>query len=226
MAGLPDIQNQTKALPDNVAAVYQGFATGTGPNGSIVIGDVLGAAVGYGYTSQMASVTVAINNLYTAGSLTNLINTYVAMLSTVDDPAMQTLIAQANSQISIIAAANAGTVSTINSLWSAMATKLNTEYNFQSQADIEWADITPNSRTSITALIVGLPNYGLDVDTGGPSWFIDQIANVSTQGGQAIIGTLRESRNNQRLSASQLKLDTTPSVDPAITPVPIVTPVN
>jgi hypothetical protein len=226
MAGLPDIQSQTQALPPNVAAVYQGFATGSGPNGTIVIGDVLGAAAGYGYTTQFISVTNQISTFYSAGTLTNLINTYIDMLSAATDAELLDLIAQANSQIVTISTNNPTAVSTINSNWSAMATKLNKEYLLQQQAGIVWADIVANNRVSIMALIQALPGIGLSVDAGGPAWYFDQIADISTQGGQAIVGTMREARNNQRLNASQLGLNTTPGTDPDVTPVPVVTPVN
>ena len=226
MVGLPDIQSQTKALPDNVAAFYQTLATGSGPNGTIVVGDILGASVGYGYTERFVSVTEFINKLYSAGSLNALIATYVSMLSAMDDAELLLLIAQANADISAVAGANAATVDAINAAWLAMASKLNKEYLFQQKADIVWADIPANSQTSVMALIQGLPGYALDVEAGGSAWYIDQIADTATQGGQAIVGTLREARNNQRLNASQLSLNTAPSYDPAVIPVPVVRPVN
>ena len=76
------------------------------------------------------------------------------------------------------------------------------------------------------ALTQSLPNAGLDVAAGGTAWFFEQIADTTTQGGQAIDGTMREARNNQRLNASQLGLNTTPSITSAVTPVPVVVPVN
>jgi hypothetical protein len=226
MAGLPDIENQTKALPDNVASAYQSFAVGSGPNGTIVIGDVLGAAAGYGYTDRFVLVTANINSLYSAGALTNLVNTYIDMLSAMDDSALLVLIAQANSDIVNIAAANSTTVATINSAWSAMATNLNKEYLLQQQSAIVWADLPANSRTSVMSLIQSLPGIGLDVAAGGTGWYFDQISDTSTQGGQASVATMRESRNNQRLDSAQLGVNTTPSISPAVTPTPVVVSVN
>lgn len=226
MAGLTDIQSQTNALPSNVAAIYQGFAIGSGPNGTITIGDALGAAAGYGYTDQFVSVTSNIDKLYSAGALTSLINTYVDMLSAMDDAELLLLIAQANSNIATIASSNSSTVSAINSSWSSMAVKLNKEYLLQQQSAIVWADIPTNSRTSIMALTQSLPSIGLDTESGGSAWYFDQIADTTTQGGQAIVGTMRESRNNQQLNAAQLGIDITPSAAPAVNPVPVVVPVN
>lgn len=226
MAGLSDIQSQTQALPNNTASFYQSLATGSGPNGTITVSDVLAAAPGYGYTDRFVSVTSAINALYSAGLLTNLINTYIDMLSAVTDPALLALITQANNDITAIVSADPTTVASINSAWLAMATNLNKEYLLQQQANIVWDDIPANNRTSIMSLIQSLPSFGLDVNLGGSGWFFDQIANTTTQGGQAIVGTMREARNNQRLAASQLNVNTTPSTTPAVTPVPVVIPVN
>ena len=226
MADLPAIQSQTKALPDNVVAIYQGFAVGTGPNGTIVIGDILGAAAGYGYTDKFTSVTAGINSLNSAGQLATLIGIYVDMLSAVNDPDLIDLIADANAEILAISTTNATAVSAINSYWSSMSTKLNKEYLLQQQSAIVWADLPANNRPSIMALTQSLPNAGLDVAAGGTAWFFEQIADTTTQGGQAIDGTMREARNNQRLNASQLGLNTTPSITSAVTPVPVVTPVN
>ena len=226
MAGLPDIQAQTKALPDDVAAFYQTLAIGSGPNGTITICDVLGAAPGYGYTDRFAAVADSINRLAAVGALTALTATYTAMLGTTDDSAMAALIAQANANIAAIAAANTAAVAAINTLWLAMATKLNTEYTLQRRADIVWADLQVNNQPSVFALVQSLPSAGLEVDAGGAGWYFDQVANQSTRGGQAIVGVMREARNNQRLGAAQLSLDTTPSTRPAVTPSPVVTPVN
>lgn len=225
MAGLPDIQAQTKALPDDVAAFYQTLAIGSGPNGTITVCDILGAAPGYGYTDQFASVTANINRLSAAGALTALTATYTAMLGAADDAAMSVLITQANANIATIAAGNAATVAAINTSWSSMATKLNTEYTLQTRADIVWTDLQANNQPSVFALVQSLPSAGLEVDAGGAGWYFEQIANQSTRGGQAMVGVLREARNTQRLNAAQLSLDTTPSTRPAVTPSPVIKPV-
>lgn len=225
MAGLPDIQSQTQALPSNVAAFYKSLAIGSGPNGTITVCDILGAAPGYGYTDEFKTVATNINILQNAGALNSLIATYTAMLSAMDDFEMANLIAQANSDIVSIAAGNANTVAKINTPWSSMATKLNKEYILQQRAEIKW-DYPGSSQVSIFAFVQGLPSFGLAVDVGGSGWYFDQVADQSSQGGQAIIGVMREARNARRLNAAQLSLDTTPNPAPAVTPSPVITPVN
>lgn len=228
MAGLPDIQSQTKALPDNVAAFYQSMAIGSGPNGTITVGDVLGAAAGDGYLVPLAKAIAGINLLVSNGSLSSssgLIKTYTDMLAAANDTQMTNFITQANADIVNIATNNVDTVAAMNLSWLSMANKLNTEYVLQQKAEIVWSDIPANSQTSVFALVQGLPRAGLEVNLGDPGWYLDQIADRSTQGGQAVVGVMRESRNARRLNASQLGLDTTPSDQPAITPSPAVVPV-
>ena len=226
MAGLPDIQAQTSAIPTSVADFYKNnIATGTGPNGTLTVGDVLGAAAGYGYTDNLNSVVENFQTLDSAGALTALYAVYQSMLSAADDAAMLTLIGQANAAIVTIVSSYGSLTIEINTSWSAMATNLNKEYLNQIKAGIVWADIPADNQGSVQGLIRNIPPYGLEVDSGGPAWFLDQVADTSIIGGQAIVGAMRESRNNQRLLASQLGVNTKPADTPAVTPSPVVTPV-
>jgi hypothetical protein len=226
MAGLPDIQAQTSAITQSVADFYKNnLATGTGPNGTLTVSDVLGAAAGYGYTDNLNSVVENFQTLNSSGALTALYTVYQNMLSAANDAAMLTLIGQANAAITTIVS-NYGSLTTeINTAWSAMATNLNKEYLNQTKAGIVWADIPADNQGSVQGLIRNIPPYGLEVDAGGPAWFLDQVADTSVIGGQAIVGAMRESRNNQRLSASQLGVNTKPADNPAVVPSPVVVPV-
>lgn len=225
-AGLPDIQSQTTAITQDVADYYiNTLATGTGPNGTLTMGDVLGAAAGYGYTDNLNSVIVNFQTLNSAGALTALYTVYQNMLSASNDAAMLLLIGQANTAITTIVLNYGSITSAINTAWSAMATKLNKEYGYQTNADIVWADLLANNRNSVYGFIQSLPSYGTDVSAGGTAWYLNQIADTSIAGGQAVIGTMREATNNQRLAATQLSVDTKPSSTPAITSAPVVVPV-
>jgi hypothetical protein len=226
MAGLPDIQAQTSAIPTSVANFYKNtMATGTGPNGTLTIGDVLGAAAGYGYTDNLDFVVSEFVTLNNSGALSNLYTIYQNMLSASDDATMLGQIIAANTAITNIVLNYGSVTDAINTAWSAMATNLNKEYLNQTKAGIVWADIPANNQISVQGLIQNIPQYGHEVAAGGPAWFLDQVADTSIIGGQAIVGSMRESRNNQRLSASQLGIDTKPADNPAVTPSPVVTPV-
>ena len=75
------------------------------------------------------------------------------------------------------------------------------------------------------AFVQSLPEYGLDVFAGGTAYFLEQIADTSTQGGQAMVGCLREGRNNARLNTTQLGTDIAPKDVSAVTPSPVIVPV-
>jgi hypothetical protein len=56
------------------------------------------------------------------------------------------------------------------------------------------------------SLVTGLPSDGRDTTEGGAAYVIQSLA-TNTQGGQAIISTMREARNQSRLSAAGITTD-------------------
>lgn len=222
MTGLPDIQSQTVALPESAVVYYNNnLATGTGPNNTVTLCDVIGAGIGSGYITQLNQATETINSL----NLTALTGIYNSMLGAGNDIAMQGLIVDANGAINVIASANPTQVATLNSAFNSMANKLASEKNLQDAGGIDWADLSSTNKNSIYALIQNLGYYGTQVDACGPADYLTQIADTSVTGGQALIGSMREAQNNQRLQAGQIYVNTTPSAGPTVTPVPAVTPV-
>lgn len=226
MAGLPDIEAQTTALPASAGNYYANdVAVGTGPNGTLTMCDLFGAAVGSGYNSQLDSATATINAMASAGALAAIQAQYVNLLYAIDDGAMLAHINLANIAISNFAIAYPAEAASLNAAWSAMAAKLAAEQANQTSAGISLEDLPDNDKTSVYSFVQNLPQYGLQVDSCGPADFLDQVADLSIIGGQAIVGAMREARNNQRLNASQLSQNTTPSTGLAVTPVPAVVPV-
>jgi hypothetical protein len=83
----------------------------------------------------------------------------------------------------------------LNTLWDSMCDQIINENAFQAQIKLVWADFTANDRNSIYGFIFNLPNYGLQIEVGGMFQFLENIADLSTQAGQAIIGCLRDGQN-------------------------------
>lgn len=226
MAGLPDIQAQTTALPESSADYYTNeLAVGTGPDNTITICDVIGTAAGTGYITQLTQATTTINAMDTAGTLDALKAIYVDMLSTANDSAMIALIGDANSEISNIVGVDPASTAILNTAFASMADKLATEKSFQIKGGIDYTEYSSTDKNSIYAFIQNLTYYGTQTDACGAAYYLTQIADTSIIGGQALIGSMREAQNNQRLQAGQLYLDTTPNPSLAVTPVPAVTPV-
>jgi len=72
-------------------------------------------------------------------------------------------------------------------------------------AQIDFANLQPDLQP--TGLVYGLPDYGLDTTEGGAAFFMESLAQTSTIGGQAIISTMREARNQVRLSGAGIETD-------------------
>jgi hypothetical protein len=115
------------------------------------------------------------------------------------------LIPAAYSLIGNIIANNSSNVTVANSAWSNIAAQLVLEQSTQAQANIVFADVVPGVRP--TSLATDIGQYGLDTSVGGAAWFFESVADTSTQGGQAIISSMREARNQVLLSNAGVGTD-------------------
>lgn len=244
------ISSLTTAVPPSVAAFYANtYATGTGPNGTLVLTDLLGAAVGVPFTSNLTNVTTTINSMTTDGILVTLTDTYVRMQNTVDgvyndfdgnvtippgpgsgiygnaDAALNALITAAAGEVAGIESAYPAQSSVLNSNFISMAANLNAENVNLSLASIDIANLDPNGRGPIMSLVQNLPDYGINTEQNGPAQVLESVADLNTQGGQAIVACLREGKNVSVLDAAGAGQDTvipsTPSsVPPRATLIP------
>jgi hypothetical protein len=115
------------------------------------------------------------------------------------------LIPAAYSSIATIVSNNSNEVANANAAWSNAAAQISGEYIFQSQAGIEFANLLPNLQPS--GLVDNLTSYGLDTEVGGPAFILESVANTATLGGQAIVSTMREARNQIRLQNAGVQTD-------------------
>jgi len=102
----------------------------------------------------------------------------------------------------------------LNTNWSNMATQLNLEKSIQASADIVFANLLPNSTSSIFSFVFSLPTYGQDTTVGGTAQFLEAAADKTTLGGEAIIATLRQGQSN--VTSSSIK----PSINVPSNPNP------
>ena len=241
---LPAISALQQAVPASVAAFYAtDYATGTGPNGTLVLTDLLGAAVGIPYTSDLTNVTTTINSMNTAGIFGTLIVTYTRMTDTVNgvynvgnignvvippgpgagsygnrDAALNALISNAASEVSGIQSAYPAQSGNLNTNFTNMAASLSLERTNLSLATIDIGTLPTTGRGPIMGFVQNLPNYGLNTEENGPSQFLETVADLNSQGGQAIVACLREGRNAAFLNAVNIGLDTSIPVAPSEVP--------
>lgn len=107
------------------------------------------------------------------------------------------LIPAAYSLIGTIVTNNSSAVANANGNWANIGAQLSLEKTSQAQAQIIFGDLVPN--TQPTSLVTSLGSYGLDTSEGGAAYFFESVAVTSTLGGQAIISSMREARNQNRL---------------------------
>ena len=93
------------------------------------------------------------------------------------------------------------------------------EYLNQQRIDNEDLTAVRASQDVAINLALNLPNLGTDTEEGGTAELLERIVDFSSLGGQAIIASMREGRNLQRLADANIQqdapIDTTGVEDPA-----------
>jgi hypothetical protein len=232
---LDQINALTTAVPANVAAYYTNtYATGTGTGNTLVLTDLLGAAVGVTYIDQLNNVVATLNSLSNVGALANLTSIYSRMANTVngvygnavtgpvtiptgyaagtyanaDVAFSNALISNAVVEIGNIVTAYPTQTTSLNSEFNTMAQKVITESNNLNLATINIAALTTDDRGPVMSFVESLPTYGVNKEQNGPTWFLEQVADLTTLGGQAIVGCLREGQNLAVLNNIGIGVDT------------------
>jgi hypothetical protein len=221
---LPLIANLTQPVPQNVKDYYnENFATGTGPDGTLVLTDVLGASIGIGYVDELANVVVNIQEI--ASSIPGLSGVYTMMLDTnngvygnpvtgpvnipdigifvnADSAYSTALISSAQEQLAGVVETFPAQTTAMNLAFDNIGNLIVNETNNAANAGIVIGDIetAPVGRGIIMSFVQSLDSYAQDVGQNGPSQFLQQLANLETQGGQAVVAAMRAGRNIARLA--------------------------
>lgn len=226
MAGLPLIEAQTTAVNPSVTNYFAtNVATGTGPNGTITTYDVLGLALDAdNFASRLNTATAAINTLQGAGSLNTLNTAYTTILSAPDDTAVITQINNANAAIAALIANPNYTV--LNTAWTYIANLMNLSAKYTTEAGIDYFLLIPGDKNSVYAFVQNLPVYGQLTANGDAAEFLEALADTTTLGGQAVIGAMREGRNQERLNESGLYNANQIPSNPEVDPIPVILPIN
>jgi hypothetical protein len=145
-----------------------------------------------------AEITITIpGGLPGAGTYTDL-----------NDAIGNVLIPATGNIIANIVANNSSNVTSLNNSFNVMASQLNAEITNLSLAQVNFGDLTANSRSSIMSLGSNLHEIGKDIAPKGQSEFFTAIANTQNIYGQAIIASFREGRNIAALDNVGIVTDT------------------
>jgi hypothetical protein len=201
---LPAINSQSQVIPQAVIDYYKNsLATGSGDNGTILITDIIGTAVGTNMVDNIGNCITIINSLYDTGVLDNLIIIYNDMLAALpDNIEIGNLIANAQAEISSITISNPAETTVLNSAFSAISAQLTNEVGYQALAALNVNELAASSQISTQGFVFSLPSFGVDTQVGGAAQYLEDIADISIAGGQAIIATLREGRTQAGLSVT------------------------
>ena len=137
---------------------------------------------------------------------------------------MITQIGNANSAIAALSASPF--VTTLNTAWTYMANLMNLSAKYTSQAGVDYFLLQSGDTNSTKSFVQNLPYYGQLTAEGDAAEFLENLADTATLGGQAIIGVMREGRNQARLNASGLYNNTQIPSDAVVAPIPVILPVN
>ena len=250
---LPAINNLTEPLPANVIAYYtQTFATGSGPDGLLLLTDLIGTAAGVQNPEYVSTVSI-LNSFTSTGVLDPLLGSqqvYASMETAAsgvwtvqtsppvppDDPGVWTTTIPAGwtgagfyngnsasnsiqlafdtaltpamqSAVNTIIANNPANCAVLNSNWITIADEISTEKNNIALSGISFANLIPNLQPF--GLVYNLASEGLNTVVGGTAYVLQSVANVATQGGKAMISTMREARNQARLNLAGMQTDIT-----------------
>jgi hypothetical protein len=246
LKNLPLVEDQTQPITDAVKNFYANtFAGGSGPDGTYLITDFFGTAAGIPAVDVLPQANAILAARVADGTLAALNAVYANMLGTVNgtfgDPvlgpvvipsgpgagsyadaeaAMAVLIPLAQTAITTAAAAMGSDTATLNSAFTSMATHAISEVVNQGKAAINLSDLTAGDQNSVMALITNFTSLGTDVAVGQAAQFFEDIVDINSTTGQAIIGAMREGRNQVQLSETGINgYDIVP--DQPATPPPV-----
>jgi hypothetical protein len=109
------------------------------------------------------------------------------------------------SAVNTIISNNSSSVTQANTNWNNISTQIVNEDTNLALAGVVLADLVAGQQPF--SLVTGLPADGRDTTEGGAAYVMESLANVSSIGGQAIISTMREARNQDRLSTAGITTD-------------------
>jgi hypothetical protein len=225
------------------------IALGSGPNGTFLLQDFFGLAAGLPGNAALAQAQDLIEQGLASGVLSDLDDIYSRMrelvtgtytdpgLGTGDagfivipsgfgsgsystyDSAMDALLIEADSAIGVIRTTLADTIIPANTTWTALSRNLGREQVNLDLASIDYETMPSDSQLPITSFIASLDSYGQDTQQGMSADILENIADITTITGQALIGAMREGRNNQDMDSTSVGHDNTVP-DVPLTPPP------
>jgi hypothetical protein len=208
------------------------FAGGTGANGTYLVTDFVGTAIGVTAGTYFDQATTIITNR--ASTLSTLSDIYQRMVRSCNgtygpvpsgpivipagpgagsylspDSAVGVLTSLANTEIGNLVTTLGTDTAALNNAWNNICVRVNYEVNNLSLCNIDLNNLISGDRFSALNLVVSLPEFGNDTTVGGAGQFMESIARTNNLAGQAMIGAMREGRNNTKMNVARITRDNT-----------------
>jgi hypothetical protein len=235
-ANLGNINALTQPIPASTANFYaNNYATGSGPNGTLYLTDVIGFPVGGSngvYASSVSNIFTTMNALQTGNKFTTLQSVYGLMYNVnnglygnpvtgpINIPLGNTyanatvcyanlLLPQAISATNSIIASNPSAVANLNSETTYLASSVVLEVSSLFDVGIDLFNPGSGGRLATTSFVQSIASeYGQDQTLNGPAWYLEQVTDTGTLAGQSVIAVMREGRNTTVLADAGIGLDT------------------
>mgnify|MGYP000219968196 CR=1 FL=1 len=190
-ASIPTDSTQTNAA---LALI----ALGSGPFNTYTYSDFFGCMSGLPY--QWITINTLINQIQSSALSTIYSNLYIATQGSDPglDAAIQTQIDLANTEIASILSKNATQAVQLNQLWSSTATQLNIEQRARNNGLP--ANAVYGYPTTTYGFVDNAANYAKQTQPNMSAQTLEAISNPCNLTGLSLIGLLRETRNQARLS--------------------------
>ncbi len=229
LKNLPLVADAKQPISDSVKNFYLNtFAGGTGPDGTFVMTDFLGTASGA--NDQFSTVTTILNKRTADGTLADLAEIYTVMKNVIQgvygdpvtgpvtipgglpaagvyadgDLAVQALLPLATTEIGNVIVVMGSDTTTLNNAFTGMAQKAVNEKNNQAKAKLDYSTLTPSDTMSALNLALALPSAGGDTAEGGAAALLEGVTDMASATGQALIGAMREGRNQKQLDEARI----------------------
>lgn len=239
---LTAINNLSTPVPNSVTASYKvGLGQGSGPNGTMLITDIIGMVANTSFATGLANVSSTLSTL----NVSNVANIITDMQSTANGdygpliggpiiipsgPAAGTytdgndafttgLIPAANNAIANLAASSAAAATSTNAILGNITTEIQREVSNQELAQLNFGILADggSSPSSALSFASSLHDYGKTDGPGTAKDLLTKLANPGSLSGQAIIASFREGKNIAALESAGITTTSTLSADPATT---------
>lgn len=214
-AGLVTSTASTPADPALANATLALIAKGSGTSGQYLTTDFFGAASGIPY--DLGSIQTLLTSLYSPTLVAKYSQIFNLLSNDGPYPTLDTLITEANSIIANIQLADFDRASKLNTLWDNMGTQLIVEQRCRGLA-LPDPTYIQTATSEIYSFVDSVNGYALDTGPGQSAQVLEALADMTSVGGNSLVGMMREQRNSKRLGLTGGVLDN--DVDDAIdTPV-------